>query len=133
MNMHKHLLSSVARQVVNHEFIRFAFVGVLATAIHYLCYYLLLPVLPTNLAFTAGYLISFCFNFWLSARFTFRTSATAKRGVGFALSHLINYALQIVVLNVAIYLGVSEPLAPIPVYLVCIPVNFLLVRYVFKH
>lgn len=123
----------LVRQVTRYEFIRFGIVGVLATAIHYLCYYLLLSVLPTNVAFTVGYLVSFCFNFWLSARFTFRASATTRRGIGFALSHLVNYALQIAVLNVSLYIGISEPMAPIPVYLICIPINFLLVRYVFKH
>lgn len=115
------------------EFLRFVIVGVIATAIHYACYYLLYPFCGATLAFTAGYAISFVCNFMLSARFTFRTQATVKRGVGFAISHLINYGLQILVLNVSLKCGVTELLAPIPVYMICIPVNFILVRYVFKH
>lgn len=114
------------------EFIRFGIVGVIATAVHYGIYYALLNVINPNVAFTIGYLLSFFMNFWLSAKFTFKAEATAKRGVGFALSHLVNYGLQMLVLNVSLKFGVPEPLAPVPVYLICIPVNFLLVRFVFK-
>lgn len=114
------------------EFIRFGIVGVIATAVHYGIYYVLLSVINPNVAFTIGYLLSFFMNFWLSAKFTFKAEATAKRGVGFALSHLVNYGLQMIVLNVSLKLGVPETLAPVPVYLICIPVNFLLVRFVFK-
>lgn len=114
------------------EFIRFGIVGVIATAVHYGIYYILQNVINPNLAFTIGYLLSFFMNFWLSAKFTFKAEATAKMGVGFALSHLVNYGLQMIVLNVSLKLGVPETLAPVPVYLICIPVNFLLVRFVFK-
>lgn len=114
------------------EFVRFGVVGIIATAIHYGLYYILYHFINLNIAYTVGYLISFCCNFWLSAKFTFKEEATAKRGVGFAFSHLINYGMQILVLNIALRLGVPEPLAPVPVYLICIPVNFLLVRFVFK-
>jgi hypothetical protein len=38
-----------------------------------------------------------------------------------------------VLLNVFIWLGVSNELAPVGVYMIAVPVNFLLVRYVFRH
>ena len=120
------------KKLFSIEFIRFGIVGVIATAVHYGIYYILLNVINPNLAFTIGYLLSFFMNFWLSAKFTFKAEATAKRGVGFALSHLVNYGLQMIVLNVSLKLGVPETLAPVPVYMICIPVNFLLVRFVFK-
>lgn len=116
----------------NVEFVRFGVVGLVATAIHYAVYYFLQCFVNVNLSYTLGYLISFCFNFALSARFTFKTNATAKRGVGFALSHLINYGIQITVLNLVLWIGLPQNIAPLPVYLICIPVNFLLVRFVFK-
>ena len=115
------------------EIIRFGIVGVAATLLHYLIYYILLKVgISTGVAFTIGYGLSWLANFWLSAHFTFRKEATAKKGIGFAGSHLINYLLQMVCLKTFIYLGVPDTLAPIPVYAVCIPVNFLLVRLVFN-
>jgi hypothetical protein len=89
---------------------------------------------PTlNVAYTIGYAVSFVCNFFLTSYFTFRSKATVGKGVGFGLAHLTNYLLQMVLLNLFVYLGVSQALAPVPVYLIAIPVNFLLVRFVFKH
>ncbi len=111
---------------------RFCIVGVLATAIHYAVYWTLLKVMRPTPAFTIGYLVSFCMNFFLSARFTFKKKASAKKGMGFALSHLVNYGLQTGALNLFIAIGLREQMAAIPVYCICIPINFLLVRFVFS-
>ena len=56
-----------------------------------------------------------------------------ENGAGFGGAHLVNYFLQMVLLNFFIWLGFSATMAPIGVYAVSIPVNFLLVRFVFKH
>lgn len=122
------------------EFIRFAIVGVVATGIHYGLYLLLVwtfdlretDTLYTNIAYSVGYVVSWCFNFYLSAHFTFKSSTSVKRGVGFALSHGINYLLHLVLLNFFLWLGIPEAWAPIPVFCIAIPINFILVRYVFK-
>ncbi len=113
------------------EILRFGITGVLATAIHYLVYYLLMLVLNTSLAFTLGYLLSFVFNYFMSAKFTFRKKASAKNGLGFCCAHIFNYTLQISLLNVFLWFGISKELAPVPVYCISIPVNFLFVRFVF--
>ena len=120
-------------KIIDKQFIRFSIVGVLATVIHYFIYWLLLNVLHANLAYTIGYIVSFVCNFYLSSRFTFRSKATIQKGIGFGISHFINYCLQIIVLNLSIWVGIEENFAPIPVYFICIPIKFLLVRYVFKH
>lgn len=114
------------------EIFRFILVGVFATLLHYGIYLLLMSVWPVNLAYTSGYVISFIFNFILSARFTFRARAGLKKGIGFGLSHLINYGLHILLLNFFLWLGISKTYAPVPVYMIAIPVNFILVRFVFK-
>lgn len=114
------------------EIVRFAIVGVLATALQYAIYWLLLHWLSPTVAMTIGYAVSFAFNFLASIRYTFRVEASARRGAGFALSHAVNYVLQMVVLNMAIWLGVPERLAPVPMFAVCVPVNFVLVRYFLK-
>lgn len=114
------------------EFFRFVFVGILATALHYGIYLLLDLAIPANPAYAIGYILSFFFNFFLTSHFTFKKKATVKKGFGFGLSHLINFSLHMGLLNLFLYLGVSEALAPIPVYCICIPVNFLLVRLVFN-
>lgn len=114
------------------ELVRFGAVGVVATALHYGVYWLLHGVMDVNVAYTLGYFVSFVANYVLSARFTFRKKRSVKNGLGFACAHLFNYLLQISLLNFFIWLGVSKVLAPVPVYCVAIPTNFLIVRFVFR-
>lgn len=115
------------------EIVRFVVTGSLATVIHYGIYYLLMNFINTSIAFTIGYLLSFIFNYFMSARFTFRKKTTAKNGIGFCGAHAFNYLLQVALLNVFLHLGVQKGLAPIPVYAISIPVNFLVVRFVFSR
>lgn len=114
------------------EAIRFCIVGVLATIVHYGIYLLLKGVINVSVAYTIGYVISFIGNFVLTNVYTFKTQATAKKGIGFVICHVINYLLHIGLLNVCIWMGVPSSLAPIPVYCIVVPVNFLLVRKVVK-
>ena len=113
--------------------IRFAAVGVFATALHYVIYYLLLGVMSHNMAFTIGYVVSFTSNYVLSSLFTFKVPMSLQKLLGFGLSHLTNYLIQITLLNIVLLFGVSEPLAPLPVYVIAVPINFLLVRFVLKR
>lgn len=123
-----------------HEFIRFAIVGTIATGIHYGIYLFLLwsydieqtETTYADFAYSIGYILSFLCNMWLTAHFTFREKLTVKRGGGFALSHIINYLLHIAFLNFFLWLGFPNKWAPIPVFCIVIPINFLLVRFVFK-
>ena len=125
-------LPRLFRTFLSAEFLRFVLVGLLATALHYGIYRLLNLVIPANPAYAAGYILSFLINFFLTSAFTFKKKATVRKGFGFGLSHLVNFTLHMVLLNVFLFLGMNEAWAPIPVYCICIPVNFLLVRLVFN-
>lgn len=126
-------MNSLRQNLTTHpEIFRFVLVGILATLIHYAIYLILNLFIITWIAYSIGYLISFLFNFYLSSIFTFKSKATIKKGIGFGISHAINYGLHIILLSVFIKIGVPENYAPIPVYMIAIPVNFLLVRFVFK-
>ncbi len=129
-----------------YQLLRFVVVGVLATAIHYGIYLLLLRMFSADaepvqsgvasketLFYSIGYIISFVCNFAMTCLFTFRKKASVQRGVGFGLAHLVNYGLHVVLLNVFLWLGISNKLAPIPVFCIAVPVNFLLVRFVFNR
>jgi putative flippase GtrA len=115
------------------EVVRFGLVGVFATLLHYGLYWLLSHWINYNIAYTIGYGLSFVCNFFLTSYFTFKSKATIKRGIGFSGAHLFNYLFQMLLLNVFIHIGVNQTMAPIPVYAIAIPVNFLMVRFVFKH
>ena len=120
------------------EFLRFCFVGVLATGIHYGIYLLLIKTSSLegqfwiNAAYLIGFIISWLCNLWMTARITFKTHLSLKRGVGFAVTHGVNYLLHLLFLNIFLALEVTEQIAPIPVYCCVIPINFILVRIVFK-
>ena len=114
------------------EMIRFSIVGTLVTVIHYGVYWLLQLVMNVNIAWTAGYIAGFIFNYYMSAYYIFRKKTSAKNGSGFGVAHIVNYLLQMGLLNFFIWTGMSAEMAPVGVYAVSIPVNFLLVRFVFK-
>lgn len=114
------------------EMLRFVVVGVLATLLHYGLYYALMYVVWATLAYAAGYVLSFVFNFFATAYFTFRTTPTWKRLAGMLGAHGINFLLHMVLFQLFLWAGVSKTLVPLPVYAIAVPVNFLLVRYVFK-
>lgn len=126
------------------EIVRFGIVGVTATLLQYGIYFALIQFIGdgasaarqhflTTAAMTVGYALSFVFNFFASTRFTFRVKANARRGAGFLFSHAVNYLLQMLTLNLFLWLGVPKAWAPIPMFCVCVPVNFLLVRFFLKR
>jgi len=114
------------------EFFRFVIVGIVATAIHYGLYYVLQTHINVNIAYSTGYLISFVCNFYLTSYFTFKVKPSFRKLFGLGGAHIVNYLIHIMLLNLFLYIGVSKPLAPIPVFMIAVPVNFLLVRFVFK-
>ena len=95
------------------ELVRFGIVGVVATAVHYGIYRGLMT--------------------YMAPCFTFRSRASLSNGVGFGAAHVVNYILQMLLLNVYIRFGIPEDVAPFPVYAVAVPVNFMLVRLVFTR
>lgn len=115
------------------EAVRFGIVGVGATALHYGIYYLLQQVINVNVAYTVGYAVSFVANFYATSYFTFGTSPSWKKLFGMGAAHGVNYLLHILLLNVFLWMGIPKVWAPFPVFAVIIPVNFLLVRFVFKR
>jgi putative flippase GtrA len=115
-----------------YEIIKFVFVGFFAVIVQYVVYYLCLFIINHNISFAIGYLISFVFNYYLSTVFTFKSKKSFRNGVGFAICHIVNFILQVVLLNLFINLDISKQLAPIPVFAICVPTNFVMVRFVFK-
>ena len=109
--------------------------------------------LALTITYSIGYIVSFIGNYILSLKWTFRTEGSVKKGLGFAFSHAVNYGMHIGLLNLFLYLGVGglmvrclqavvpwlvemfpilghgEDIVPFAVYVIVVPVNFLLVRF----
>lgn len=116
------------------EIVFFGMVGTTAMIIHYGIYYVLLYFLPINISFSIGYFVSFLCNFMMTSYFTFKVKPTRKIFFRFAISHGINYIIQIVLLNLfLLLLEENERMAPVFVYLISIPVNYILVRFAMKR
>ena len=115
------------------EIVRFCIVGVLATVLQYGIYLLLIKWFEPQISNTVGYLLSFMFNYIASTKFTFKVQSTTKRGIGFAFAHLVNFGLQTVFLTLFLWLGLPKTIAMIPVFGICVPINFLLVRLFLKR
>lgn len=126
------------------EMMRFGVVGVIAVCIQYAIYLLMIPMLTffipkigdhalATSANTIAYIVSFIFNFIASTRYTFKVKANAKRGIGFTLSHIVNYTLQTVFLNLFVGIGLIKQIAMIPTLCICVPINFILVRFFLKR
>lgn len=118
---------------MKNSFFRFLLVGGLATALHYCLYCLLQCFIEVNVAYTIGYLLSFVANFYLTAYFTFGRRPSWRRAFGFGGAHAVNYLLHLSLLNLFLWVGLPSVWAPLPVFAIAVPVNFLLVRFVFRR
>ena len=130
----KDILDRLQKSEKMYQFVKFVIVGGFATVIHY-AVYLALEYginLNPNVAYTAGYIISFIFNFFASTLFTFNTETNASNGVKFAGAHIINYFVHMILLNVFMGIGINESLAPIFVFPIAIAINFFMVRFALK-
>jgi putative flippase GtrA len=111
---------------------RFGIVGVVASGIHYGVYCLILLATGATMAFTVGYAVALVCNYFLTTFFTFRAKPSPKNMAGFGFSHLVNYLLQVALLNLFLWLDMGEHLAPIAVLAVAVPVNFTILRFVYR-
>lgn len=127
----KHAITSESRL---SEIFRFCLVGGVATAIQYGIYVVFVDAVgvkavPSTLI---SYAISFIFNYILSSYFTFHKKPSTQNMMGFFGSHAVNMGMQTGI--VAIFKGiVGNTLALLPALAICIPLNYLMVRYAFNH
>ena len=118
-----------------YQFIRYCTVGSLAAGIHYGVYFVLqeYELVNLNIAYTIGYATSFICNFFMTSYFTFRSNPSLKKALGFGGSHLVNYLIHMGLFNLFLSLDVNQEIAPLFVLAAAVPVNFVMLRFVFKH
>ncbi len=126
--------------MINHnnktgEFIRFILVGIIAVAIQLFTYIFFVSVLSLSpiIGTILSYGISFTANFFMSSAFTFNSRANVKKGLAFSVCHVINLGTQIAL--VAFFKEIDwigNTFAIIPAMIICVPTNFIMVRWAFK-
>jgi len=119
------------QRLYKSPFIRFAAVGAVATGINYATYTLLIlhfdELLP-EVAYVAAFCVSVSCNFVLSSYFTFGVAPTWERAAKFLTAHLINLVNELLLLRLWLWIGVPKLYAPLCVFAVAFPVNYLMVR-----
>ena len=120
---------------------RFVLVGALGTGLQYGIYYLLLMVFQrqwpevgilTSVAFTAGFIIEMVCNYFLTSFYTFRVRPTWKNAGGFLFGRAINYVIQLLFLNLLIWLHFSEELAGIAAIALAGVINYFVLLPFYK-
>lgn len=121
--------------------VRFVLVGALGTGLQYGIYYLLLGVfqtkwpeiaLLTSLAFTVGYVIEMIVNYFLTSFYTFKKRPSWKNAGGFLFGRALNYGIQLLLLNVLIWLHMSEEWAGIVAIMLAGVINYFVLRPFYK-
>ena len=110
---------------------RFGVTGSLSTGLHYCAYLLALLVFNATISYTIGYGVGLVFNYFMTTRFTFKKQSSKKNAAGFLGSHIINYLLEIGLLNLLMHFAIGKQLAGIMTLVMIVPINFLLLRFVF--
>lgn len=116
------------------EILRFCIVGGIATVVQYGIYVVFVDAVGVKAVPSTiiSYACSFILNYILSSYFTFHKKPSTQNMLGFISSHAINMGLQTGI--VAIFKGiVGNTLALLPAFGICIPLNYLMVRYAFNH
>lgn len=122
------------QQTTLYRFLRFGMVGVVASGIHYGIYALLITFQSdANIAYTVGFIISLCCNYALTTYFTFKQKPTKRNVTGFIASHVLNYFVEIGLLNLFLWIGFSEWIAPILDMAVAACINFLVLQFAFLY
>ena len=110
------------------EALRFILVGILATSIQCAVYWICCSYCNHNYSLLISYALSLCVNFLLTTYFTFRVQPNIRKGIGFLLSHGVNFFMQLIFLNVFILIGIAKQWALLPTLFLCVPINYLLIR-----
>lgn len=114
------------------QFLRFCINGCLAVAIQYAVYLLLIRWINEYAANTVGYIVSFCCNFIITSYWTFHSKPSLRKLGGFGSSHLVNYFVQQGFLWVYLTTGVPREWAALIAMGSAVPINFLLLRFVYR-
>ena len=121
--------------------VRFVLVGVLGTGIQYGIYYLLLDIFQrhwqdlgilTSVAFTAGFIIEMICNYFITSFYTFKMRPSWKNAGGFLFGRAVNYVIQMLLLNVLIWLHISEEYSGILAIMLAGVINYFVLLPFYK-
>lgn len=113
---------------------RFLLVGLASTAGSYLAFLVFLQILHHQLAYALAFLTGLLVGYWLNATWTFQAGHSMLRLGLYPLAYLPQLALGAGLLEAIVAgLGVDPELAVLVVIAVSVPINFIIMRVIFRH
>ena len=117
------------------QFVRFCIVGATCFLIDAAVYHSVLRFAPYLIAHISGYIISFCFNYFLTVYWTFQTQSSVLNLVGIVGAHMFNlFVVRTGLLLLFVeYFGMSAGIAYWPMAVISAVTNYLVIRTVVKY
>lgn len=116
------------------EFLKFVLVGGVSFIVHNVVYLLLIHFgVHPSFSYTMGYASWMIVNFILSNYITFNTTPSLRRAIGFAVSSLLYYIIQMCGFWLCRWLQLPDIIITPLVYTIAFPLNFLMVRFVLRR
>lgn len=113
---------------------RFLVVGLASTAGSYLAFLAFLQVLHHQFAYALAFLVGLLIGYGLNATWTFQARHSMLRLGLYPLAYLPQLALGAGLLEAAVTgLGIDPELAVLVVIAVSVPINFIIMRWIFRH
>jgi putative flippase GtrA len=114
------------------QLLRFVLNGCFSAGVHYVVYLLCQLFIEVNTSYAIGYVVSFLVNYFTTTYFTFHTTPSWKRFIGFSGSHGVNFLLHIVLFWACMQIGINRFIAPVIVMGIAMLVQFTILHFVFK-
>ena len=112
---------------------RYLLTALFTTGLHYVLYLLLNLLMDARLAYTISYAVELTVNYLITSVFTFASHPNPRNSAGFIVVRVLAYLIEIGLLSLFLRIGMSEELAPLPVFLCVGLFNFLsLYKVVFR-
>lgn len=117
------------------EFIKFCIVGMIATAIDTVLFYIFRLYFNYQLALVLSYMISLSANYFLTVCWTFNSKPNRQNGVGVVSCHLFN--LFVVRMGLMWFfvnqMAWDDKFAYIPTLIISVITNYFIIKYVIKR
>jgi len=118
---------------IKPQFARFLIAGSFNTGFTYLIYISLLYFFSYYVSYTITYMIGIFVAYFINTLFVFKQNLSFKKALQFPLVYLVQYALGIAILYIAVtQFGMDPFYAPLLVIIISIPITYVLSKFILK-